>query len=190
MSDELTGLSQFSFKWSTGTPPTYTNWAPNEPDTSRTSDNYKCVSFVKKDQNVIGADYFEAGQWTVSNCDFKYSYVCKKPFMRNPPTTITTRYPGCPPGWQVYESKCYTNQLAYKTWQEAENGCKSANGNILSITDRFEQYWLSSILAGTNEVIWIGLTDLNSPGTFSWSSKDPVTFTNWDRNQPGDFLFK
>jgi hypothetical protein len=95
MYDELTGLTQVSFKWNSGTTPTFTNWAPNEPEIHTGSGNYKCVSMVTQDTNQIGIDNFEAGQWKITQCDFKLSYVCKKPF-ESVPLTMTTMYPGCP----------------------------------------------------------------------------------------------
>ena len=32
--------------------------------------------------------------------------------------------------------------------------------------------------------LWIGLNDVNFEGTFEWVSGEPVTFLNWDTNQP------
>jgi hypothetical protein len=70
------------------------------------------------------------------------------------------------------------------SWQDAETSCKNINAHLVSIIDRFEQYWLSALLSGVSEKLWIGLSDLLVPGTYAWSNKDSVTFTNWDRNQP------
>ena len=97
MYDELTGISQVSFKWNSGIFPTYTNWAASQPEIHRASDNFKCVSFYKNDRNILGEDEVEVGQWAVTQCDYKLSYVCKKPMEKNPPTTVMIQTPGCPP---------------------------------------------------------------------------------------------
>jgi|LakMenEpi03Aug12_release.lakeMendotaPanAssembly.Ray.scaffolds.fasta_scaffold1729914_1 hypothetical protein len=96
MYDELAGLTQVSFKWNSGTTPTYTNWAPSQPEIHTSpADNNKCVSFFKQDANQLGSDFLEVGQWTITQCDYKLSYICKKPF-ELVPLTMTTTYPGCP----------------------------------------------------------------------------------------------
>lgn len=33
-------------------------------------------------------------------------------------------------------------------------------------------------------VKWIGLSDLNRPGTYAWKNNDSFTFDNWDKNKP------
>ena len=35
--------------------------------------------------------------------------------------------------------------------------------------------------------VWTGLNDLNQEGTFSNSDGSPVTYTNWQENDPNDY---
>ncbi len=76
------------------------------------------------------------------------------------------------------------------TWQEAESNCKTLNASLVSIPDRFEQYWLiqqlQTSISSSNGLKWIGLNDIQKPGTYEWSNKYPVSFTNWDRFKPGN----
>ena len=97
MYDELTGIAQVSFKWNSGTTPLYTNWAAREPELHVSDANYKCVALGQKDSNQIGGDFNEAGQWAITQCNYKLPYVCKKPFENVPTTPLVTATPGCPP---------------------------------------------------------------------------------------------
>jgi hypothetical protein len=89
MYDELSGFNQVSFKWLSGTQPTYTNWAPNEPNS-----NAQCVSMHIRDSSV---EPFNAGQWLVTSCSYKNGFFCKKKARPMPAPISTTQTPGCPP---------------------------------------------------------------------------------------------
>lgn len=88
MYDELSGFNQVSFKWLSGTFPTYTNWAPNEPNS-----NAQCVAMHVKDST---SEPFEAGQWLVTSCNYKNGFFCKQKAKQVPATLTTTQTPGCP----------------------------------------------------------------------------------------------
>ena len=52
---------------------------------------------------------------------------------------------------------------------------------------RFEQSVLTSQLGLQNGgFFWIGLSDLASPGEYTWSDGSPVTYTHWDNGMPGN----
>lgn len=69
---------------------------------------------------------------------------------------------------------------------------------VLSLTQaffsrlqRFEQAFANSLVFGrSGESFWIGLYDQGSPGSFHWLSGDGVSYTNWNRNEPGSSQFK
>lgn len=42
-------------------------------------------------------------------------------------------------------------------------------------------------LSNMNSMFWIGLNDKERVGFYQWVDGSPVTFTNWDYNQPGLF---
>lgn len=51
---------------------------------------------------------------------------------------------------------------------------------------RFEQAFANSLVFGrSGDSFWIGLYDKGSPGSFHWLSGDEVSYTNWNRDQPG-----
>lgn len=172
--DELSGFSQVSFKWNSGTNPTYSNWAINEPGPNAA----QCVSMHIKD---FGSGQFSAGQWKTSECNYKNGFFCKKPVEIMPITQVVND-PGCPTGFKAYEKKCYKNVADLLTWQEAEANCNASfNSNLVSISDRFHQYWLTQFQIGSS-IKWIGLSDQATQGTYVWSNRDKFTYSNWDRS--------
>lgn len=51
---------------------------------------------------------------------------------------------------------------------------------------RFEQAFANSLVFGRNgDSFWIGLSDQGSPNSFHWLSGEDVSYTNWNRDQPG-----
>lgn len=55
---------------------------------------------------------------------------------------------------------------------------------------RFEQAYVSSLIYGwEDEYFWTALQDINETGSFHWLSGDEVTYTHWNRNQPGKSLY-
>lgn len=90
MYDELTGINQVSFKLLSGIQPTYTYWAPVEPLAEG-----GCVAMHKKDSSSAASQLFSVGQWMVNKCNFKNSFICKKPVKITSSTTSQTD-PGCP----------------------------------------------------------------------------------------------
>jgi hypothetical protein len=88
MYSEASGFNQVQYKWLSGKSPTYTNWAPEEPRV--TTD--RCVSFYIKTYSSTSA-----GQWRVSNCNYRNGFFCKKrALLTNQPST-TKSVAGCPP---------------------------------------------------------------------------------------------
>lgn len=90
MYDEENRYNQTFFKHSSGLQPTYTNWAINQPDIRAG----KCVSIHKNDEDFFGTKLY-AGQWKVSQCNFKYRYMCKKNVVMMAQTN-EVQVPGCP----------------------------------------------------------------------------------------------
>ena len=71
------------------------------------------------------------------------------------------------------------------TWEEAEDQAVALGGHLVTINDEAEQLWINSEFAYIDST-WLGLNDINQEGTWVWSSGQPVTYTNWDLNEPND----
>jgi hypothetical protein len=78
-----------------------------------------------------------------------------------------------------------------QTFDESEAYCNSLNAlnaMLVTITDRFEQYWLNQFQI-SSDIKWIGLADRNSSGIYAWLNKEPISFVNWDRFRPGIIFY-
>lgn len=71
-------------------------------------------------------------------------------------------------------------------WVMAEAYAQALGGHLVSINDRAEQEWLVRTFGGT-QLMWIGLTDAAYEGWWSWTSGEPITFTNWYPGEPNDW---
>lgn len=71
------------------------------------------------------------------------------------------------------------------TWTDAQAFAVTLGGNLATINDQAENDHLGTLWGGVNS-LWIGLNDVNTPGQFEWVSGEPVTFTNWDGNEPNN----
>lgn len=82
-----------------------------------------------------------------------------------------------------YENRCFHLELSFLTWDEAESNCINLGSNLVSITDRFEQYWLNiQFHSDYSANKWIGLKIPQN--NYEWTNGDIFSFSNWDRNKP------
>ena len=82
-----------------------------------------------------------------------------------------------------------TNGHAYKSihsdsWDDANSQAVAEDAHLVAINDAAEQKWLSEIFG--SRPYWIGLTDFAKEGEWSWTSGEPVTYTNWTLHEPMD----
>lgn len=73
------------------------------------------------------------------------------------------------------------------SWITAEAEAVSLGGHLVAINDAEEQAWVYSQFSnyeGIERYLWIGLTDRDTEGTFTWTNGDPVTYTNWGTGEP------
>lgn len=71
------------------------------------------------------------------------------------------------------------------TWQNANTSCSLYGGYLASIGSAEENTFLANIL--TLQSAWIGLNDVNDEGNFTWTSGEPLGYTNWYPQQPNNY---
>ena len=69
-----------------------------------------------------------------------------------------------------------------ENWDNAKNICESNNGHLVSISDEIENDFLGSIV--NQNLVWIGLNDIDEEGSWQWVDGTNVEFFNWRSDQP------
>ncbi|XP_030908399.2 macrophage mannose receptor 1 [Melopsittacus undulatus] len=164
---------QMYFEWSDGTPVTYTKWHHGEP--THTLNEADCIVMKGED-----------GSWADSACEKKLGYVCKRKPLAEQAGEEEVTHPGCQKGWMKHGFYCYSVGQLPATFSEAKQICEENKGYLVTVRDRYEQAFLTSVI-GLNpaKYFWIGLSDTEEQGTFKWASGDVVTFTHWNAGMPG-----
>ncbi|XP_061444611.1 C-type mannose receptor 2 isoform X2 [Rhineura floridana] len=163
---------QMNFEWSDGTPVQFTFWHPFEPNNFRDSLE-DCVT-------IWGPE----GRWNDSPCNLTLPFVCKKRGRVSQEREEEDH--GCRKGWKWHSPSCYWLGDDHVTYSEARKMCMDYESTLVTITNRFEQAYVSSLIYGwEDEYFWTALQDINETGSFHWLSGDEVTYTHWNRNQPG-----
>ncbi|XP_075128115.1 macrophage mannose receptor 1-like [Leptodactylus fuscus] len=166
--------TQLYFEWSDGSPVTYTTWQRGEPShlSARQED---CVALSTKD-----------GQWSDQICEKKFPYICKRKSLRNGPEQDINVNPGCDKGWKRHGYYCYVIGESPGTFTEASSTCNNNGAFLLTVEDRFEQAFLTSLIGFRPEkYFWTGLSDTRDRNTFTWANGQQVLYTNWNEDMPG-----
>lgn len=73
------------------------------------------------------------------------------------------------------------------TWTDSEAAAVTLGGHLVTVNDAAEENWIFNTFAffgGLNRSLWIGLSDADSEGTFTWVNGEPATFTQWSAGEP------
>jgi hypothetical protein len=79
--------------------------------------------------------------------------------------------------------------LAGGSWNAAQATAVALGGNLATVNDQAEHDWINAQWhnwQGVDRDLWIGLTDEAQEGLFVWVDGTPVTYTNWDLNEPSN----
>jgi len=165
-----TGQAQFG--WVDNAALRFTNWAPGEPNGGL---NEPCGEMYAEHR---------AGLWNDVACSTRQSYMCmrmKDPSITTPPTSPLNP---CPTGYTVWEGDCYKVDTMLRTWQSAEAECVRDGAHLSDVTDLTEQGHLTLLLKNVPTGLWIGLSDIQNSGRYSWTDGTAVVFTHWAPSNP------
>uniref|UniRef100_UPI003AAD5B7C C-type lectin domain family 4 member E-like n=1 Tax=Centroberyx gerrardi TaxID=166262 RepID=UPI003AAD5B7C len=91
---------------------------------------------------------------------------------------------GCPEGWLKFDCSCYYVSTVEKTWDESRQDCLSRGADLVIIKGYRENEFLNRL----NKDAWLGLTDREEEGNWTWVDGTPLRRPKsfWTVNQPHD----
>lgn len=75
-------------------------------------------------------------------------------------------------------------KIKCENWEDARAQAAAEGAYLVTINDEAEQKWLQAVFG--NQPIWIGLNDVATEGEWQWDNGEPVTYTNWEFQEPHD----
>ena len=161
-----------NWNWITGEKMDYTNWNESEPNNGQDNENYLML-------------YKDGGKWNdiadiYNRTDRTFSFICEYEDSVDASKFIpkkTFDYDGH--RYEVYNDRV--------DWQTAQRICVQKGGHLITIGNEEENSTVSAQIKGTSsERYWIGLTDIELEGKWSWVTGEPLSYTNWEVDEPNN----
>ncbi|MFK7771214.1 MAG: lectin-like protein [Saprospiraceae bacterium] len=70
-------------------------------------------------------------------------------------------------------------------WEDARGVCQAVGGRLATVDSEAENQFLAHNI-NMDEAVFIGLNDVQAEGAFQWTDGSPISFTNWDYNEPSN----
>ncbi|XP_010867501.1 C-type lectin domain family 4 member M-like [Esox lucius] len=86
----------------------------------------------------------------------------------------------CPNGWKVFDNSIYYISTEQNNWEYANQDCLKRGAQLVIINNQEEQIFLITL----NIRSWIGLTDVETEGTWKWVDGTPLTTVYWGEKEP------
>ncbi|RVE65935.1 hypothetical protein OJAV_G00121150 [Oryzias javanicus] len=178
--------SENQFVYTDGTPADFLPWAPGQPDNWQ--DNEDCI-------HLRGHSHAEPGLFNDDFCTSTREFICKKAKGLGPPPQPPTSGPGwndkCG-SWMFdpFNDFCYLfNYLSMRTWSEARADCLNQGGDLVSITEPFEQAFIQGVIqqSPTGISLWMGGHDSVTEGGWEWTDGSPFRYIRWNAGNPDDY---
>jgi hypothetical protein len=77
--------------------------------------------------------------------------------------------------------------LTANSWSNSEAEAMALGGHLATITNATLNEWVFTNFSShgaTNKYLWIGLRAVDHWGAWTWTSGTPLTYSNWDTNEP------
>ncbi|MCY4567574.1 MAG: sigma-70 family RNA polymerase sigma factor [Candidatus Poribacteria bacterium] len=75
-------------------------------------------------------------------------------------------------------------KIKCENWEAARTQAAAEGAYLVAINDAAEQKWLQTVFG--NQPSWIGLNDTVQEGEWRWDNGEPLTYTNWEFQEPHD----
>ncbi|XP_068210370.1 macrophage mannose receptor 1-like isoform X2 [Palaemon carinicauda] len=177
---EITSESNFS--WTDNTPKGYLNWAEGQPDFHQAKEH--CGSATRASFRIHD-----------SPCNAFLPFICEAAqgsmvITKNLPQRKPNRTCEDDPSWLLYNNHCYkifpSDDDSGQTWYESRRLCREIGGELASIHNVEENYWLQSQVHSVKDnVLWIGGFAYFRSG-YEWADETPFDYSNWAKGEPNN----
>ncbi|XP_039349521.1 lymphocyte antigen 75 [Mauremys reevesii] len=117
------------------------------------------------------------------NCNLKLPFICEKSnasLLEKHEPEYHPRKGGCPKEWILFQNKCFLKiEHRFLTFKEANEVCETFGGTLPSISSQAEQDFLTSLLPGLEENIWIGLKFFFNIRENKWVDGSRLLYSNF-----------
>ncbi|KAG0695880.1 Macrophage mannose receptor 1 [Chionoecetes opilio] len=87
-------------------------------------------------------------------------------------------------GWEDAKDRCYKKSSGVDSWHDAEVECMMDGGHLMCIDGDAEQQLAYDLALTEHDKVWIGLTEENHAGEFTWVDGTIRNTTYWHAGQP------
>ncbi|XP_057361522.1 lymphocyte antigen 75 isoform X1 [Manis pentadactyla] len=167
-------------KWTDNKELTYSNfhplvvgWRPRIPTNFfEEESHYHCALILNLQTSPF------TGTWNFTSCSDhhtvslcqKYAEIESTQTLKNTSDTVK------------YLNNLYKIILKTLTWSDALRECQENNMQLVSITDPYQQAFLTVQAVPLNSALWIGLSSQDDELNFGWSDGKHLQFSRWAEN--------
>ncbi|XP_061072210.1 CD209 antigen-like protein C [Conger conger] len=154
-----------------------------------------CVLYTNQSQKLLerGQEELRANNSTLNRdkdqLQKEYSAVSKKLlFMEQycPVYSQKRLCKPCPQGWEQFSSKCYYFSTERKSWKDSHRDCLRRGADLVIIESDEEQAFITKY---TEDYYWIGLSDLETEGTWLWVDGTLLQKNYWSSGEPDNVYY-
>ncbi|XP_029941424.1 macrophage mannose receptor 1-like [Salarias fasciatus] len=158
------------FVFTDGTQADFLPWGKGQPDIYEDED---CV-------HVQGTGQLDPGKLNDDSCTSRKDYICKKGWNEKCGSWMS----------DPYNDYCYLfNYYSMRTWAEARADCVNQGGDLVSITDPFEQAFIQGVIqqSPTGVSLWMGGFHSTNEGGWEWIDGSPFRYVHWNAGDPDNY---
>jgi serine/threonine protein kinase len=184
--------------WSDGSVINYSNWDQKQPnDSGPSGEDYLLLLHRRK--SGVWWDQPDTSGWGLP-AGFKVGFICEwddEPAAADsakaepPPVAAEQKAVASSSPWPgdavAHGKKHYKLFAEHLTWQDARRKCESMNGRLAKIWTREDNEILMKTMAGgAVNGAWVGASDEDKEGKWTWRDGSALNYSNWDAGQPND----
>ncbi|XP_026181790.1 type-2 ice-structuring protein-like [Mastacembelus armatus] len=95
-------------------------------------------------------------------------------------------YFDCLDDWDPINFRCFKYVPKAMTWADAQKNCRSYKANLAYVRDAKENGKIQEMIR-QGKAAWIGSTDAQKEGCWSWVDGSTFTYANWAPGQPDNY---